>query len=895
MTRMPAEQDEPQAAWETVQAELADVPGEEGIARRREAYAPFFLRMGRGVRIFEGCRFSHPQHIVLDDDARINNGAIIYGSGGVWIGRHARIGPRLFIHSANHDVTPDGRAFFERGYVYDRVVIGENCLISANVSILPGARLGAGTFVACGAVVTQGSYPDGAWIMGVPGKVRELTAEAAAGRQPPAEAPSIALLTPTEGSWRQAAELLITALGLPQVRVFSADDELPRSLHSAIAFGPEQWMPNAGGDRAIWRLATGERILEGESRITIPGSSGAEHTVPLPASRRHVSVPTADPTRSQTDNVCTLSFYYAVKRLAKRRGGLSSAERLELYVAIFMLLRGDRPARRALAEELIALLPDDADLPTETERELCALLRRGGREESIAASLPAAILELANASEARRQSAQQGAIELFTDKTYLSCPEFLSAFALRDREGLGEKLRGHIDSLIPEAARTMQLVHCGIASLLLDDAVRFRKCVDRLYSEQFFDRQQVCVRSAAGARSSCYSPALAAVLLESVWKSEPDYQPRRRRSWDEPLRWDCFGSQKEPLAVEADSGRGVLLDPEKRRISRSLLDNWLLSVSPPEVENGQYELQEDNYQPLAAKIESVWMAVFRRLQKEAGQPLVRIAPWPHGYRAAFSVRYDLDRNIPAERVEEIVRLHGRRLNSACASWYAIPGTPFGERLAGLLPRYLQEVGVHALSCRDDVTGCGVTHHSAPNSEYWRGQATLHGLDKAGAAYGEMLAGQLSRPRPGWRGDAATGKPATMWLTPLHFPLEGSTDEADLTYFDRRIEEFRQLLAGGGHVIVGSHPDLDQRLLEELLDREDLADAWCATVDAVVDRCRRVMSYGGIGVVGCGESSVDLIARRTLADVQIEIDLPDGHTKTVCAQFNANMPRIITWD
>lgn len=129
--------------WEKVQISYADVPGLEGVALRRLHYAPFFLGFGHEVVVEEGCRFYHPWQIVLEDDVRINLRGLFYGSGGIYIGRHVRIGPRTFIHSANHDIaSEDSRAYFERGYDYQSVVIGENSLISADVSILPGAQLG---------------------------------------------------------------------------------------------------------------------------------------------------------------------------------------------------------------------------------------------------------------------------------------------------------------------------------------------------------------------------------------------------------------------------------------------------------------------------------------------------------------------------------------------------------------------------------------------------------------------------------------------------------------------------------------------------------------------------------------------------------------------------------
>ena len=43
--------------------------------------------------------------------------------------------------------------------------------------------------------------------------------------------------------------------------------------------------------------------------------------------------------------------------------------------------------------------------------------------------------------------------------------------------------------------------------------------------------------------------------------------------------------------------------------------------------------------------------------------------------------------------------------------------------------------------------------------------------------------------------------------PIHFPLEGSTHDVDLSYFDLLAERFPETAAAGGHVIVGTHPDL----------------------------------------------------------------------------------------
>lgn len=59
----------------------------------------------------------------------------------------------------------------EWDFPVDPIVIGNDVWIGANVTILKGARIGAGSIVATGAVVPAGDYPPRSIIAGVPAKV----------------------------------------------------------------------------------------------------------------------------------------------------------------------------------------------------------------------------------------------------------------------------------------------------------------------------------------------------------------------------------------------------------------------------------------------------------------------------------------------------------------------------------------------------------------------------------------------------------------------------------------------------------------------------------------------------------------------------------------------------
>ncbi|SMB91509.1 Hexapeptide repeat of succinyl-transferase [Thermanaeromonas toyohensis ToBE] len=60
--------------------------------------------------------------------------------------------------------------FLPREYRLGKVEIGSWVLVGANVTILPGVRIGDGAVVAAGAVVTQ-DVPPGALVAGVPARV----------------------------------------------------------------------------------------------------------------------------------------------------------------------------------------------------------------------------------------------------------------------------------------------------------------------------------------------------------------------------------------------------------------------------------------------------------------------------------------------------------------------------------------------------------------------------------------------------------------------------------------------------------------------------------------------------------------------------------------------------
>lgn len=60
---------------------------------------------------------------------------------------------------------------FDEAYTMKDIVIGDNCFIGANVTILGGTKLGKNCIVGAGSILPGKSYPDNSIICGNPGKV----------------------------------------------------------------------------------------------------------------------------------------------------------------------------------------------------------------------------------------------------------------------------------------------------------------------------------------------------------------------------------------------------------------------------------------------------------------------------------------------------------------------------------------------------------------------------------------------------------------------------------------------------------------------------------------------------------------------------------------------------
>ncbi len=162
---------------------------------------PFNISKSDSSRVMiERCRIDHNVSMTLESDGEIcihkgcrirpyvslecwNGGKITIGHGtwincftritsrnSIKIGARCFIGESVSIHDFSHIHTSSSKPIAEQGFEDLEVTIGDDCLIGAKATILPGVTVGTGAVIGSNAVVTA-DVPEYAVVVGVPGRV----------------------------------------------------------------------------------------------------------------------------------------------------------------------------------------------------------------------------------------------------------------------------------------------------------------------------------------------------------------------------------------------------------------------------------------------------------------------------------------------------------------------------------------------------------------------------------------------------------------------------------------------------------------------------------------------------------------------------------------------------
>jgi acetyltransferase-like isoleucine patch superfamily enzyme len=104
--------------------------------------------------------------VSLENDVEINSFTHIFGAGGVHIGARTLISACCSITSLTHEEVVANRSRL----IESQVTIEEDCWLGTGAIVLPGVRIGRGSIIGAGAVVTK-DIPPMSVAIGVPARV----------------------------------------------------------------------------------------------------------------------------------------------------------------------------------------------------------------------------------------------------------------------------------------------------------------------------------------------------------------------------------------------------------------------------------------------------------------------------------------------------------------------------------------------------------------------------------------------------------------------------------------------------------------------------------------------------------------------------------------------------
>ena len=137
---------------------LGEIIGQE-VDESVTLLPPFYVDYGKHIKIGKGCF--------------IQQCCTFFGRGGITLGEHVLVGPKVNIITINHDSDPENRSA-----TYGRpVVIEDKVWIGINATILPGVRVGYGAIIGANSVVTK-DVPPMTVVAGNPARIiKELKKE----------------------------------------------------------------------------------------------------------------------------------------------------------------------------------------------------------------------------------------------------------------------------------------------------------------------------------------------------------------------------------------------------------------------------------------------------------------------------------------------------------------------------------------------------------------------------------------------------------------------------------------------------------------------------------------------------------------------------------------------
>ena len=129
------------------------------------------IEIGPRCRILAGAAvLTWGGSVTLGEDSTLNAGTVLYGTGGIRVGRCVRIAAMTTIVASQHVFARTDVPIAHQGYTARGIEIEDDVWIGAGVCVLDGVKIGTGAIIGSGAVVTRDVAPQ-TIVAGVPAAV----------------------------------------------------------------------------------------------------------------------------------------------------------------------------------------------------------------------------------------------------------------------------------------------------------------------------------------------------------------------------------------------------------------------------------------------------------------------------------------------------------------------------------------------------------------------------------------------------------------------------------------------------------------------------------------------------------------------------------------------------
>lgn len=138
------------------------------IEKRLEIIEKILGEKPEGLELLSPFTCDYGINIKLGKNVFINVNCYFMDGATITIGNNVFIGPSCGFYTANHAMD-----YHSRNQGLERalpITIGDNCWFGANVTVMPGVKIGSGCVIGAGSVVTK-DIPDNSLAIGVPARV----------------------------------------------------------------------------------------------------------------------------------------------------------------------------------------------------------------------------------------------------------------------------------------------------------------------------------------------------------------------------------------------------------------------------------------------------------------------------------------------------------------------------------------------------------------------------------------------------------------------------------------------------------------------------------------------------------------------------------------------------